>query len=85
LLISPFFLLYFPQILDKGRFSKTDYYVDHAVTDTKMTLLVTDRRLVLMSHDLFGQWQVCLISFLIRSALCASQKGVSREDFCLAL
>ena len=32
--------------------------MDHAVTDTKTTLLVTDRRLVLMSYDLFGQWQV---------------------------
>jgi hypothetical protein len=53
------------QILDKGRFSKTDYYVDHAVTDAKTTLLVTDRRLVLMSHDLFGQWQVGLLLFII--------------------
>lgn len=46
------------QALDKGRFSRTDHYVDHAMTETKATLLVTDRRVVLMSLDLFGQWQV---------------------------
>ena len=40
--------------------------MDHAVTDTKTTLLVTDRRLVLMSHDLFGQWQVRLVPFITR-------------------
>lgn len=46
------------QALDKGRFSKTDHYVDHVITDAKAILLVTDRRVVLMSLDLFGQWQV---------------------------
>lgn len=46
------------QALDKGRYSKTDYYVDHVYTDqSKAILLVTDRRILLLVFDLFGQLQ----------------------------
>jgi hypothetical protein len=68
------------QILDKGRFSKTDYYVDHAVTDTKTTLLVTDRRLVLMSYDLFGQWQVGFFITLFHLTFHEDRVHLMRKD-----
>ena len=64
--------------MEKGRFSKTDHYIDHAIVnkDGKSVLLVTNCRLLLVSrHDLFGQWQVG----------CRIVCSVTRRNECLSL
>lgn len=48
--------------LNKGKYAKTDVYVNHyTVIPKKEFLLITDKRLAYICHnDLFGGWQVII-------------------------
>lgn len=50
--------------LSKGKYAKTDIYVMHyTVIAKKEFLLITDKRLAYIVHDLFGSWQVNILDY----------------------